>query len=168
MIEIYNNLFIGSQDDYENNIKHKTDWSVIHACKDPNHRELLGYQGRSAPKDHQEYFFAYRGDRLFLNLIDPPNPDFIPKLIIDEALKFINLTLKIGKKILVHCNQGESRAPGIGFLYLVAYSDRLDSSSLSNALNDFKILYSLFKPGAGIHGFIQKNYQYYLKFNNQG
>ena len=53
MKEIHPNLHIGSQDDYENIVKHQDGWFVIHACKEPYHRQTLGYTGRSAPKEHQ-------------------------------------------------------------------------------------------------------------------
>jgi hypothetical protein len=47
MVEIAKNLYIGSQDDYELNVKFQTDWFVIHACKEPYHRQALGYTGRA-------------------------------------------------------------------------------------------------------------------------
>ena len=67
--------------------------------------------------------------RLYLNLIDPPNPAYIPKEIIDAALEFIDKGLKDGKRVLVHCNQGESRSPGIGLLYLAIHTDLLNKES---------------------------------------
>ena len=52
MIEITNNLYIGNQNDFEFNVKGKDNWSVVHAYKEPYHRALLGYSGRSAHKNH--------------------------------------------------------------------------------------------------------------------
>ena len=115
MVEITKNLFIGNQEDYEYNVKRKTDWFVVHACKEPYHRMLLGYKGRSAPKEHSEYLIGIRENRLFLNIIDADNPNYIPKEIIDAAIDFIESSLSSGSKCLVHCNQGESRSPSIGF-----------------------------------------------------
>ena len=60
MVKIHNNLYIGNQQDYEGNVKGRTDWCVIHACKEPYHRALLGYTGRGAPKNHPEYLIAKR------------------------------------------------------------------------------------------------------------
>ena len=108
MIEVIENLFIGNQHDYES-LMNKDEYCVVHACKEPYHRQLLGYTGRGAPKDHPEYYFAYRGKRLFCNLVDAHDPRYIPDVIIHEALRFIDINLINGKKVLVHCNQGMSR-----------------------------------------------------------
>jgi len=161
MIEIYPNLFIGHQGDYEHQVKGQDGWAVVHACKEPYHRQLLGYTTRGAPKDHPEYFFAERGNRLYLNLVDAPNPAYIPKEIIDKAVAFIREKLGEGLKVLVHCNQGESRSPGIGFLYLLRETDVLPQSSLDAALAYFRQIYPAFSPSRGISGFIAANWEEY-------
>lgn len=117
MKEIYPNLHIGSQDDYENIVRNQDGWYVIHACKEPYHRQALGYTGRSAPKEHPEYLIAYRGNHLILNLVDASDPAYIPKEIIDEAIKAIGVNI-VNHKVFVHCNQGQSRSAEIGLLYL--------------------------------------------------
>jgi hypothetical protein len=43
MIEIYTNLFIGNEQDYELRVKNQPEWRVVHACKEPYHRQLPGY-----------------------------------------------------------------------------------------------------------------------------
>jgi hypothetical protein len=55
MIEVMPRLYVGNQIDWETNVKHKgtgnpkPGWSVVQACKEPYHREALGYIGRGAP-----------------------------------------------------------------------------------------------------------------------
>jgi len=154
MIEIYPNLFVGHQGDYEYQVKGQDGWAVVHACKEPYHRQLLGYTGRGAPKDHPEYFYAERRNRLYLNLVDAPDPAYIPKEIIDKAIAFIYEKLSEGLKVLVHCNQGESRSPGIGFLYLLRHTDTLPKTTLEEALDAFWRIYPAFHPSRGISGFI--------------
>lgn len=161
MIEIYHNLFVGHQGDYEYQIQGQDGWAVVHACKEPYHRQLLGYRTRGAPKDHPEYLFAERGNRLYLNLVDAPNPAYIPKEIIDKAIAFIHEKLAEGLKVLVHCNQGESRGPGIGFLYLLRETDVLPPRSLNDALAKFRQIYPGFSPSGGISGFIAANWEEY-------
>jgi len=46
MTEIHPNLFIGTATDYELKVKNQNDWNVIHACKEPYHRQALVYSGR--------------------------------------------------------------------------------------------------------------------------
>jgi hypothetical protein len=161
MIEIHPNLFVGHQGDYEYQVEGQDGWAVVHACKEPYHRQLLGYRTKGAPKSHPEYYFAERGNRLYLNLVDAPDPAYIPQQLIDKAITFIHEKLAEGLKVLVHCNQGESRSPGIGFLYLLGHTDVLPKSSLDDALAKFRQIYSAFYPGRGISGFIAEHWQEY-------
>jgi len=160
MIEICSNLFVGDETD-ERRVRGQDGWAVVHACKEPYHRQLLGYTTRGAPKGHPEYFFAERGNRLYLNLVDVPDPTYIREQIIDKALAFIHEKLAGGKKALVHCNQGESRGPGIGFLYLLGHTDTLPKTSLDDALARFRQMYPAFYPSSGITGFIAVHWEEY-------
>ena len=161
MIEVYSGLYIGDERDYELQVKHQDGWRIVHACKEPYHRKELGYRGRGAPKDHPEYLIAPRGHRLILNLIDPDDPAYIPKEIIDAALDFIGEGLGSGHKVLVHCNLGESRSPAIGLLYLAAFTGAIPSSSLEEAEAAFLEIYPGYRPGAGIRGFLKQNWSVY-------
>ena len=162
MIKIYDRLFIGNQTDYEFKVRGRSGWSIIHACKEPYHRQELGYKGRSAPKNHPEYLIAKRNNRLILNLIDTDDPKYIPKIIIDEALNFIRRQLEKGRFVLVHCNQGESRSASIGLLYL-AINELIPNGSLKEAEVAYKRIYPLYNPSPGIRGFIKKKWMNYNK-----
>lgn len=161
MVELINNLFIGSQEDYEYNVKRQSDWFVVHACKEPYHRILLGYKSRSAPKNHPEYLIGKRENRLFLNIIDVDNPDYIPKVIIDAAMEFIESSLSSGNKCLVHCNQGESRSPSIGLLYLA--SKGILANDFLTAEHEFRKIYPAYKPKNGIRRFLMNNWNLYVR-----
>lgn len=165
MIEIYANLFIGNEGDYEGDVRHQTGWRVVHACKEPYHRRALGYKGRGAPKEHPEYLIARRDHRLILNLVDAPSSDYIPKEIIDAALDFIDQALKSRHRVLVHCNQGESRSPGIGLLYLAAYTDRLPTDDFESAEKAYRSVYPPYAPSTGMRGFMMKNWNVYVRRN---
>ncbi|SMO48396.1 dual specificity protein phosphatase family protein [Gracilimonas mengyeensis] len=161
MIEIHPNLYVGDQTDFERNVRNQQGWSIVHACKEPYHREAVGYSGRGAPKHHPEYLIAKRGHRLMLNLIDPENPAYIPKEIIDAALSFIDRNLNDGKKVLVHCNQGQSRSPGIGLLYL-AKEGGIENGSFNEALMEFKNIYPAINMAGGMAGFLKMNWNNYV------
>lgn len=162
MIEIYPNLFIGTAEDYEFQVKGQPDWMVVHACKEPCHRNALGYTSRGAPKGDPEYLIARRGNRLILNLVDAPDPNYIPKDIIDAALGFVREGLSGSRKVLVHCNLGESRSPGIGLLYLGAYTDLLPKE-FAAAEERFRQIYPAYRPSAGMRGFLVKNWDSYVR-----
>ena len=164
MIEIHPNLFIGNQDDYEINVARQLDWAVVHACKEPYHRQALGYAGRAASKDHPEYLLAKRDNRLILNLVDAADPAYIPDVIIDSALRFAQDNLSESKNVLIHCNQGMSRSPSIGLLYLVAYTDKLPKDNFIMAEEAFREIYPYYSPAAGIRGFMQLHWEKYKTF----
>lgn len=161
MIEVYENLFVGNQEDYELLVSGREGWAVIHACKEPYHRQALGYKGRAAPKDHPEYLVARRENRLILNLVDVDNPAFFRKEMIAEALDFVDRALESGQRVLIHCNQGESRAPSIALLYMAARRRTLPTESLESAESCFRTLYPGYSPSKGIRGHLQ---EYWLDY----
>lgn len=162
MIEIYPNLFIGNEYDYESKVRHEQDWCIVHACKEPYHRQALGYSGKAAPKNHPEYLIARRGTRLILNLVDAPDPAYIPKEIIDAALEFISTSLETGNKVLVHCNEGCSRSASIGLLYLAMNTDLLPKGDFLAAEAAFRSIYPPYNPKSGMRGFMMGNWKGYV------
>ena len=163
MKQIYPNLHIGSQEDYELIVKqqinnNEDEWFVIHACKEPYHRQALGYTGRAASKDHPEYLIANRGNHLILNLVDVPNPANIPKEIIDEAIKAIHSNIH-DRKVFVHCNQGMSRSATIGLLYLKAV--HAIDEDFEKAEQKYLELYPWYNPGLGMRGYAITNWNNY-------
>ena len=154
MVEVFSNLYVGNQDDFEHGVKGKDGWSVVHAAKKPYHRQLLGYKTRSAPKDHPEYFWAQRGDELFLNLIDAQDPKYIPMKLIYLSLDFITSEIDKGQKVLVHCNKGMSRSPSIAFLWM-RENGCFGDVSFGESVNKFKSIYPSWNPGKGMIGVIE-------------
>lgn len=159
MIEIITNLYIGSEADYEQNAKHQPGWYIIHACKEPYHRQALGYTKRGAPTDHPEYLLAEREGKLILNLVDVPNPNYIRKEIIDKAIEKIDENI-LNKKILVHCNQGMSRSATIGLLYM-HHSGKITTSSFLDAEKEFVEIYPGYNPANGMREFARLHWDDY-------
>lgn len=159
MIEILTNLFVGSQDD-EASIRGQSDWYVVHACKEPYHRQGLGYTGRGAPKEHPEYLVAARDGCLILNLVDVDNVNYIPAEIIDAALSAIDRNIA-ASKVLVHCNQGLSRSPTIGLLYMAKYTDRIRSTDAESAMREFREIYPAYNPARGMAEYVRLNWDRY-------
>jgi predicted protein tyrosine phosphatase len=155
MIEVYPNLYVGSEDD-ERRIRGQAGWFVVHACKEPYHRHALGYRTPGAPKNHPEYLIARRDRRLILNLVDAPDARYIPVEIIDAAIAAIEANITAGN-VLIHCNEGKSRSPGIAFLYLRKNTDLFRAMDIDAAIAQFRLIYPSFVPGVGIAGFIRGN-----------
>lgn len=166
MVEVWPGLNIGNESDYEHQVRHLDGWSVVHACKDPYHRQALGYSGRGAPKDHPEYLIARRNNRLILNLVDVADPAFIPKECVDAAIDFTSEALTSGRKVLIHCNKGGSRAPSIGLLYLIARTPRIEAQSFADAEAEFRALYPAYAPARGVQEFARQRFSEYRAWNS--
>ncbi|QED23026.1 dual specificity protein phosphatase family protein [Candidatus Deianiraea vastatrix] len=160
MIEVYKNLFVGSENDYFN-IQNQDNWSVIHACKN-FHNQILGVKGmQRIPPSNPERNFAIRNNKLSLNLIDGDDYKGLQQiyrdeinLIMNKAIDFINENIKTNK-ILVHCNQGVSRSPTIALLYLKKYTNALDNLPLKDAILEFKKLYPFYNPKNGMIEYVE-------------
>jgi hypothetical protein len=70
--------------------------------------------------------------------------------------------LEAGGKALVHCNQGESRAPSIGLLYLASRTDVLPRATFDAAESKFRELYPTYMPKGGMRGFLQLHWREYV------
>jgi predicted protein tyrosine phosphatase len=156
---VHHNLFVGSQDD-EVFIRGQSGWFVVHACKDPYHRQALSYTGRAAPKDHPEYLIARRPGRLILNLIDADDVNYIPAQIMDAALSDIHQNIP-SSKVLIHCNKGMSRSPAIGLLYLLKFSDVFRRQDHDEDLRDFLKIYPHYAPARGVADYVRLNWTKY-------
>lgn len=131
-------------------------WAVVHACKSPCHQRAVGYQG-SLPSSHANYLALRSGQNLYLNLIDPPRPLFMPGSF-ETFLEFAKQEWFAGRKLLIHCNQGESRAPSLALLFLAKCVHVIDKSSYQAARLEFEKLYPSYKPGLGIQAYLAKSW----------
>lgn len=162
MLEVYKNLWCGNQANYEFCNFKENEWSFVLAAKEPWHRREIGYEGRGCPKDDPDYLFARRNNRLILNLVDAPKPEFFDKSLIDTALVFIDEQLNLGKNVLVCCNQGESRSPSICLLYMASKGFFGNGMAFEKAEEVFKHIYPPYNPGPGIREFMRLHWGEYV------
>lgn len=159
MIEIHENLFVGGELD-ERQVRGQSGWFFVHACKEPYHRQALGYTGRAASKDHPEYLIARRDGRLILNLVDAADVNYVPADIVDAALAAIDESIR-GNRVLLHCNQGQSRSPTIGLLYMLRFTDRLAGLDMDAAIDTFRAIYPPYNPARGMADYARINWHRY-------
>jgi len=138
-------MFVGSESYCFHN---REGWAVIHACKSPCHQSAVGYRG-NLPKAHPNYLILKKPDNLYLNIIDPQRPLFMPQLFI-EFLSFSREKWEAGQNILIHCNKGESRAPSLGLLFLAKIAGTISNDSYETARNSYTQIDRLYDPGEGI------------------
>ena len=156
MIEISERLFVGSEADCRTGDE---DWAIIHACKSPCHQRAVGYRGNLS-SSHPYYLVYDEADDLYLNIIDPDKPLFMPPLFL-SFLDFAIRNWDRGKKVLVHCNQGESRAPSLSLLFLSKYKNEISSESFDAARQEFHTIYPRYQPGRGIQTYLREHWNEY-------
>lgn len=155
MIEVAPRLYVGNQIDYEKHVKGKEGWRVVQCCKEPYHREALGYSGRGADRAHPEYLYAHRDNRIVLNMVDVDDHKYFAPVMIDAALDYIKHAMWSERdKVLVHCNQGGSRGPGIALLYLRKVGGMYGGMSYEEAEEFFRGIYPNYQPAKGIRDYL--------------
>jgi hypothetical protein len=156
LTRVHENLFVGS--DEACFTREKAGWAVVHACKDPCHRQAVGYEG-SLPEEHPNYLTYREDSHLYLNLIDPPFRPLFKVPFFIEALDFIEEEI-VDKDVLVHCNEGLSRSPSVALLFLAARAGEVDDSSFPAAREEFeRDYYSGYSPSGGIRKFLNRKWE---------
>lgn len=153
MVSIHNRLFIGAVDDCRTGTEQL---AVIHACKSPCHQQAVGYRG-SLAASHPNYLVLQREHDIYLNIIDPPVPLFKAETF-ERFLAFSRSKYDSGASLLIHCNQGESRAPSLAMLFLAKHTGALPRSSYADARQEFERLFPAYQPGNGIQQFLARNW----------
>lgn len=153
MIKVYERVFVGTDREC-----HSGDsvWAVVHACKCPCHQRAVGYQG-NLPQNHPNYLVLEKSADLYLNMIDPPKPLFMLSLF-TSFIHFASRHWDDGHSLLIHCNQGESRAPSLAMILLAKHIGIISDSSFDDARRDFVIIFPSYTPGLGIQSYLQQHW----------
>lgn len=163
MIEIFPNLYVGTERD-ANGVLDRADqprdpWYVISAAKEPWHRRAVGYTTPGAPKTHFEYLMALRPNHMILNLVDVADPAYIRDEIVNGTMLVIHEMLGPNRKILIHCNQGLSRSPTLGMLYLRHYTDKLPQDDYDEGVAFFRgAIYPAYAPAKGMADYARQHW----------
>jgi hypothetical protein len=159
MIEVVKGIFVGDNDAALYGWKQEGEWAFVHACKEPWHRQFVGYVGRGAPKDSPEFYYAIRNREIALNIVDVDNPEWFNIDMIKMAIGFI-AKYSDNYNVLIHCNQGESRSPSIAMLYL-ATTGVIPNTTFFDAELEFMKRYKFYNPKQGIRQHLIQNWAEY-------
>lgn len=154
MREVSSRLFVGSEEDCFRDLR--DNWAVVHACKNPCHARAVGYRG-SLASDHPEYLLRRDGRHLYMNLIDPEAPLFKEESF-SGFRSFASDHYTAGSDLLIHCNQGESRAPSLALLFLAKEICEIPDESYRAARRAYEELDPLYAPGLGIQKYFRDNW----------
>lgn len=153
MIDVTDRLFVGGDFDCRTG---NDSWAIVHACKSPCHQRAVGYRG-SLHSSHPNYLVLEHEKDLYLNIIDPPVPLFKPQLF-TSFLSFAGRHWDEGKKILIHCNKGESRSPTLAMMFMAKHQKEISNISYLKARKDFEQIFSGYFPGQGIQIYLNEHW----------
>lgn len=148
IVEVFPNLFVGDAD----GISEAQDRGmfIIHAAKEPWHRERLGYTGRAAPNDSEYYLCEVGEDEMWCNLVDAHDAKYIPDTLVNAITDVISYQrLCRNRQVFIHCNKGESRAPTMALCYLLETVQDYTVSMFMKA-------YPAYAPGPGMAAYLEK------------
>lgn len=154
MREVGSGLFVGTEQDCFRDPR--DDWAVVHACKHPCHARAVGYRG-SLSSNHPDYLLRQEDRHLYMNLIDPEAPLFMEESFIGFR-SFASEYDTADTKILIHCNQGRSRAPSLALLFLAKERGDIPDGSYEAAGRAYENLDPSYAPGTGIQKFFRDNW----------
>ncbi len=153
MVEVHPNLFVAGENRCQIG---SPQMAVVHACKHPCHVRAVGYTG-SLPSNHPNYLVLEKDFDLYLNMIDPDKPLFMPPLF-TRFLSFASKHWNDNRSILIHCNKRESRSPTLAMMFMAKRLGVLPNSSYQESSTEFRMLYPTYKPGLGIQTYLTKNW----------
>ena len=165
MKEVYKDIYVGNKYDFYD--EEYNEEFVFCLCAKTMHQMIAkkenedfeGYKG-NMDKTEKEYLIADRPDRRLIafNLIDAPNVDYIPEVIINQALGFIDQFVNAGKKVLICCDQAMSRSVGVAFMYMIKQGVFNDCKSFDIAYEKMKEIYPETDLGKGMLEYSKRFY----------
>lgn len=156
MQKLSDNLYVGSQDDCKIGHCMKPKHAVVHCVKDPCHSRVA--RTRKLDKQHANYLaFEFPGD-LYLNMIDPDKPLFQPGTF-ERFMDFMRRH-RDDEQVLIHCNQGHSRAPSLAMLWLAKGLHEIPDESYDVARDSFekKFPEMMNTEGKGIETYMREHW----------
>jgi protein-tyrosine phosphatase len=148
MTEVTTGLYVSGIEGCSSDIKYK-----IHACKLP-----CFMSSRS-----ENYLANEVNNNLYLNIVDmdkEPKADFM-NTIFKSAFRFIDAHINEG--VIIHCNEGKSRAPSIAMAYLAA-RNKIENKTFAKAANAFVKLYDNYWVHSGLESYLRNNWNHILNF----
>jgi len=77
--------------------------------------------------------------------------------LFERSLGFIEKHIKI-RKVLIHCNLGNSRSPSLALLYMAKRAKVIWDESYPAAVQDFRPVFPGYHPGLGIQIYLSRNW----------
>ena len=157
MVEISENLFIGNRLDLQR-FSFEDD-AIVHATN-TFHYKIMGWNRTTnkPPKKHPNYLVWENKNRLSLNWVDGAAYlyEWSGAETFIRVLDFIDSWIA-NRKVFIHCDQGISRSPTLGLLYLAKRKKIIPSDNFFSASQEFRKIYPLYQP-KGIADYVNQNW----------
>ena len=157
MIEISENLFVGSKADLQ--YFSLEDDAIVHATN-TFHYKIMGWNRTTnkPPKKHPNYLVWEKNNRLSLNWVDGAAYlyEWSGAETFIRVLDFIDSWIA-NRKVFIHCDQGMSRSPTLGLLYLAKRQKIIPYDNFFSASQEFRKIYPLYQP-KGIADYVNQNW----------
>jgi hypothetical protein len=152
------NIFIGTRNDLV--MSNEQEWAFVHATQTIHYRIFGWNKTTNKPnKNHPNYIYYEKENRLSLNWVDGAAYlyNWSGAETFNKVLDFIE-KWSIRRKILIHCDQGQSRAPTLGLLYLAKRLKSISNDSFETAKNEFIKIYPNYSP-SGIGDYVAQHWK---------
>ncbi|MCX5632289.1 MAG: hypothetical protein NTW93_01215 [Phycisphaerae bacterium] len=152
------NLYIGAMADLDE-INYQ-DWAVVHATQTVHYKIFNWDRKFNKPnKNHPNYICYEKDNRFSLNWVDGEahlfNWSGAGTFI--KVLDFIDKWIQT-KTVLIHCDQGQSRSPTLGLLYLAKRAKLIPCQSFELARTEFVKMYPYYSP-SGIGDYVKTKWE---------
>lgn len=155
-VKVHSNLWYGDIEEC-----HASDMdAVMHCCKNPCHAAKHGQKpDKNAPFYLCDGFQENGREHMLLNMIDPPAPLFQIEQF-EKALRWAREQLVAGRKLMLHCNEGKSRAPSMAIVIAAHLLGIIPNGSYREAVIEFENQTGIeYQPGKGIQIFLKENWE---------
>jgi hypothetical protein len=126
--------------------------AVVHACRHRCYRNAAKRDDLRSDWDCSPIEEEYH---LYLDIVDRPDPVFEIEHFA-EFFRFVNHHIKL-RHVLIHCNQGQSRAPTFALLYMAKRLGLLPNGSYDEAAEQFSSCFP-YSPNSGISSWVRDNW----------
>jgi hypothetical protein len=146
---VYPRFYVGHEEDFYALPTDLSGWRVVQAARHPF------YWDESKGEDHG---VILTGHRLILDMVDADSPEYFQAHHFILSAEYIFNALNKGKKVLVHCNLGQSRAPSLALFCMATLLKEIPRHTFCQAAGQFGCLYPDYNPGHGLIQFLGREW----------
>ncbi len=157
MKEVAPNLYIGTIHEGSRILSHPEEWRLVNVAK-TLHLNIHGWSTTGKYSKHPHYIIYEEPTYITVNWVDGDahlfDYDHNGVNVVKQLLAFIQKNLQDDKKVLITCDQAQSRSPSVALLYLAKVLHTIPDTSYDDARSEFVKIYPGYAP-KGITDFLR-------------